>query len=532
MIRDMTTRPKPVVLCVLDGWGHRTDPTENAIARAETPVYDKLMATCPKGFLKTSGTDVGLPDGQMGNSEVGHLNLGAGRIVNQEIRRIDAAIADGSLATNPALTALIDKLRGTGGVCHLMGLLSPGGVHSHQNHIAALAGILNDAGIPVSLHAFLDGRDMPPASAADCMTDFQGAIAALGNVSVATVSGRYYAMDRDKRWDRVARAYKAIVSLDADQATDPLTAIRESYAGDVTDEFVLPVVMNGYAGMQDGDAVLMANFRADRARELLSALIDPDFDGFQRERVIDFCGALGMVSYSERHDTLMNALFPPLTLANIFADVVAGEGMKQLRIAETEKYAHVTFFFNGGEERPVEGEERILIPSPKVATYDLQPEMSADEVTDRLVEEIGSGKYDFIFVNYANPDMVGHTGILDAAVKAIETVDRCLGRLETAVRTAGGCLVVTADHGNAETMRDAGTDEPHTAHTLNDVPILLVNGPAGIDKLSDGRLADVAPTLLQLLALPQPEEMTGTPLLPSSTTFSTGDDAERAHATA
>ena len=532
MIRNMATRPKPVVLCVLDGWGHRTDPTDNAIARAETPVYDRLMTTCPRAFLRTSETDVGLPAGQMGNSEVGHLNLGAGRVVNQEIRRIDAAIADGSLATNPALTGLIDGLKETGGACHLMGLLSPGGVHSHQDHIAALARILSDAGVPVSVHAFLDGRDMPPASALACMDDFLTQISSLGEVSVATVSGRYYAMDRDNRWERVERAYAAVVSGAAENATDPRSAIRESYDRDTTDEFVVPVVIGDYAGMNDGDAVLMANFRADRAREILSALLDPEFDGFERGGAVQFSRAVGMVSYSERHDTLMNALFPPISLANIFAELVAGAGMTQLRIAETEKYAHVTFFFNGGEERAFEGEDRILVPSPKVATYDLKPEMSAVEVTDRLVEAVGSDKYDFIFVNYANPDMVGHTGVMNAAVTAIETVDRCLGRLEAAVKEAGGALLITADHGNAETMRDAETGEPHTAHTLNDVPILLVNGPDGVATLSDGRLADVAPTMLQLLDLPQPHEMTGTSLLTSKTSDTAGDDAERSHATA
>lgn len=539
MSRDMTTSvesraaagagAKPVVLCVLDGWGHRADPADNAIARADTPVYDRLMAAGPRAMLKTSGTDVGLPDGQMGNSEVGHLNLGAGRVVNQEIRRVDAAIADGSLESNPALKKLIETLRETGGACHLMGLLSPGGVHSHQDHIAALARILNDAGIATKIHAFLDGRDSPPASAADYMARFLDRISGLDRASIVTVTGRYYAMDRDKRWERVERAYDALMSAQGERADGPLEAIRASYERDTTDEFVEPYIIGDYAGMADGDAVLMANFRSDRAREILTALLDPAFDGFTRGATARFAAALGMVSYSEALGRLMDTLFAPVTLTGILGEAVSRAGLKQLRIAETEKYAHVTFFFNGGEERPFEGEDRELIPSPKVATYDLQPEMSAAEVTDKLVAAIESGKYGFILVNYANPDMVGHTGILDAAAKAIKTVDQCLGRLEQAVRTAGGALLVTADHGNAETMRDAETGEPHTAHTLNVVPVLLVGSAAG---LGDGKLADVAPTLLDLLNLPAPEEMTGHSLLRRETQSIAKEEKGREAATA
>ena len=508
--------PRPVVLCVLDGWGHRDNPADNAVAGARTPVYDRLTESSPHSLLLTSGHDVGLPTGQMGNSEVGHLNLGAGRIVNQEIRRIDAALADGTLASNPALTGFISDLKKSGGVCHLMGLLSPGGVHSHQDHIAALAGFLDAAGIPVALHAFLDGRDMPPASAHDCMEQFIARVAGISGLRFATVCGRYYAMDRDNRWERIARAYDMLVLAEGDSAADPLTAIRNSYDNETTDEFVPPTVIDGYGGMRDGDGVLVANFRADRVRQMLGALLDPDFDGFDRRRVVSFAGALGMVEYSGDLSRFHRVMFPPTRLDRILGAEIAGAGLRQLRIAETEKYAHVTFFFNGGEETPFPGEKRILIPSPKVATYDLAPEMSADEMTGKLVEAVGSDEFDFILVNYANPDMVGHTGDLAAAITAIETVDRCLGRLETAVRAACGALLITADHGNAETMRDAETGEPHTAHTVNSVPAILVNPPDTVTGLADGSLADVAPTLLALLGLPQPPEMTGRSLIVST----------------
>ncbi len=514
---------RPVVLCVLDGWGWRPEESENAIAQADTPVFDRLMVDCPTAFLKTSGTDVGLPDGQMGNSEVGHLNLGAGRVVNQDIQRVTAAIEDGSLAHNPVLNELIAKLSKTNGTCHLMGLISPGGVHSHQDQIVALAKILNDAGIKVAVHAFLDGRDTPPKSAADFMQQFCADIAPLQLVSIATITGRFYAMDRDKRWDRVSEAYKAIVSAVGESAGTPFEAIEQSYSNDVTDEFVLPTVIDGYGGMQDGDAVLMGNFRADRARELLTALLDSDFEGFDRAKTVSLSAATGLVEYSETLSRSMTSIFPPETLDRIFAEVIADAGMKQFRIAETEKYAHVTFFFNGGVETPYPGEDRALIPSPKVATYDEKPEMSAAEVTDRLVAAIESGNYDFIFVNYANPDMVGHTGILPAAIKAIATVDQCLGRLELAIKKANGALFITADHGNAETMTDPDTGKPFTSHTTNVVPAILVNAPVEYDSLNDGALADVAPTLMALMALEQPPQMTGHSLLGTTgTTDSSG----------
>ena len=505
-------RPRPVVLCVLDGWGHRDDPTDNAIALARKPVYDRLLREVPHALIRTSGEDVGLPEGQMGNSEVGHQNIGAGRTVLQDLPRIDRAMHEGSLARNEALLAFIDKLKASGGACHLMGLMSPGGVHSHQDHMEALARIVAGRGVEVKVHAFLDGRDTPPRSAKDYVARFLADIKVAPRAAIATISGRYYAMDRDTRWDRLAKAYAALVDGQGARAADAAEAIEASYDAGKSDEFVAPAVLGDYAGMRDGDGVLMANFRADRARELLMALLDPQFDGFPRGRVVRFAAAAGMASYSEALDRFMSALFPPEALRNTLGEVVAKAGLRQLRIAETEKYAHVTFFLNGGEERVFPGEDRILVPSPKVATYDLQPEMSAPEVTDRLVEAIRSGKYDLIVVNYANADMVGHTGDLKAAIRAVETIDACLGRLEAALRETGGAMLVTADHGNLEMMSDPATAQAHTAHTTGPVPALLLNAPRPV-RLRDGRLADIAPTLLELLGLPKPVEMTGASLL-------------------
>jgi len=501
-----------LVLCILDGWGWREERADNAIAQADTPNWDRFLGAYPHSLLHSSGLQVGLPDGQMGNSEVGHMNLGAGRVVMQDLPRIDAAVADGSLARNPGLLDLIAKVKARGGVCHLMGLLSPGGVHSHQDHLAALACAVADSGVPVRVHAFLDGRDVPPSSAREYLERFEADIRGH-DASIATVSGRYYAMDRDKRWDRVTLAWNAMVEARGETAADAIGAVAQSYAAGKTDEFVLPTVIKGYGGMKDGDGLLMGNFRADRAREILASLLDPAFDGFERPRRPAFAAALGLTEYSNDLNALLGALFPAESLANILGEVLSGAGLTQLRIAETEKYAHVTFFFNGGREMVFPGEERILVPSPKVATYDLQPEMSAAEVTDRLVEAIGSGRFDVVVVNYANGDMVGHTGFLDAAIKAARTVDACLGRLEAAVTAAGGVMLVTADHGNAEQMRDPATGEPHTAHTTGPVPLVLVAPPAGIDGVADGRLADVAPTMLALLGLAQPAEMGGHSLL-------------------
>jgi 2,3-bisphosphoglycerate-independent phosphoglycerate mutase len=506
------TRPRPVVLCILDGWGHSDRNEANAVRLANTPVWDRLMETCPHALIDASETFVGLPKGQMGNSEVGHMNLGAGRVVMQDLPRIDKAIAESELTRNPQLRTFIERLRQSGGVCHLMGLMSPGGVHSMQDHIAALARIVAEAGVPIAVHAFLDGRDTPPSSARGYLEAFLTATNTLPRLSVATIDGRYYAMDRDKRWDRTRLAYDAIVDGRGESAADPLSAIDAAYARGETDEFVRPTVIDGYAGMRDGDGVLMANFRADRVRQILGALVDPDFDGFERRRV-NLAAAAGMTEYSASLNAHLLTLFPPESLDKVMGQVVAEAGLTQLRIAETEKYAHVTFFFNGGRETLFAGEERILVPSPQVATYDLKPEMSAYEVTDRLVEAIDAGRFDFIVVNYANADMVGHTGNLDAAIKAIEAVDRCLGRLEESVVRAGGALLITADHGNAETMRDPVTGETLTSHTLNRVPVVLVNGPREVKSLADGVLADVAPTLLALMGLPQPKEMTGRSLM-------------------
>ncbi len=508
-----TDRLRPVLLCVLDGWGAREGGADNAIALAATPNWDRFLATSPHALLDASEHEVGLPAGQMGNSEVGHMNIGGGRVVLQDLPRIDSAIADGSLAASPVLAEFIARLKAGGGACHLMGLVSPGGVHAHQHHVAALATLIATAGIPVRIHAFLDGRDTPPSSARAYLEHFLAEIAPAGSgVSIATVCGRYYAMDRDQRWERVALAHRALVMGQGEDAPDPLSAVDAAYARGESDEFVKPTVIAGHRGMDDGDGVLMANFRADRARQSLLALIDPDFSGFARPRTVRFAAALGMVEYSERLNRFMAAIFPPEDLADTLGEVVARAGLTQLRIAETEKYAHVTFFFNGGQEREFPGESRILVPSPKIATYDLKPEMSAYEVTDRLVEAIASGDHDLIVVNYANTDMVGHTGDLAAAIKAVEAVDRCLGRLAEAVERAGGVHLSASDHGNAEMRRAPGTGQAHTAHTLNRVPIVLVHAPHGT-MLRDGRLADIAPTILALLGLPQPAAMTGRTLL-------------------
>ena len=463
--------------------------------------------------IKTSGLNVGLPEGQMGNSEVGHMNLGAGRVVMQDLPRIDAAVADGSLASNPALARHIEQLRKSRGTCHLLGLLSPGGVHSHQSHIIALAIAVSSHNIPVCIHAFLDGRDTPPKAALGYMGNFLEKIPDNCNISVGTVSGRYYAMDRDQRWDRVQRTYEALVCAQGACGEDPLSAIEASYDAGLSDEFLLPTVIDGYGGMADGDGLVMANFRADRAREILAALVDASFNGFPRSQKISFAALTGMIEYSKDLNRFFEPLFEPLSLNKTLGEVVAKAGLRQLRIAETEKYAHVTFFFNGGRELEFVGEDRILVPSPKVSTYDLKPEMSAPEVTENLVEAIGSGVYDLIIANFANCDMVGHTGVLGAAKLAVEAVDESLGRLEVAIGRAGGALLVTADHGNCEQMLNETTGQPFTQHTLNDVPAILVNAPDRLDSLLDGRLSDIAPTILDLLGLDQPKEMTGKSLL-------------------
>jgi len=510
---DQKGRPKPVLLCILDGWGHRTERTDNAIAQAKVPTWDRLVATCPHSVVETSGLDVGLPPGQMGNSEVGHMNIGAGRVMMQDLPRIDAAIADGSLRKNPALAGFIAKLKASGGTAHMIGLLSPGGVHSHMDQIAALARLLDGAGINVAIHALLDGRDTPPSSGLGFMEAFLGKIAGLPRTKIATVGGRYYAMDRDKRWDRVEKAYAAMTDAKAPAFADPLAAIRASYEARMTDEFMLPAVIGDYTGMKDGDGVLMANFRADRARQILAALLWPSFDGFGRARIVHMAAATGLTEYSQAHNSYMSVMFSGESSGRTLGQVISDAGLTQLRIAETEKYAHVTFFLNGGVEQEFPGEERILIPSPKVATYDLQPEMSARDVTDQIVDAITHSRFDAIIVNYANGDMVGHTGILAAAIKAAETIDACLARLEEAVKKSGGTMLICADHGNLEMMRDPETHEAHTQHTVGVVPAVLVNAPAGVTALRDGRLADIAPTVLELMQLAKPAEMTGVSLM-------------------
>ena len=512
----MNARPRPLVLCILDGWGERQKADDNAIEIARTPNWHGLKARWPHAQLQASEHYVGLPDGQMGNSEVGHTNIGAGRVVLQDLPRIDAAIAEGKRATMPGLCDFIGKLKESRGTAHLMGLMSPGGVHSHQRQIAALARILAEAGVPVAVHAFLDGRDTPPKTAVLYVRQFQEDVAGLRDLRIATLCGRYYAMDRDKRWDRVEKAYRAIVAGVGERTDDPLQAVEAAYARAETDEFVTPTAIAGYVGMRDGDGLLIANFRADRIREIATALLDPEFSGFTREKRVAFCAALGLVEYSTELNRFLATLFPPENLNDSFGEVVSRAGLTQLRVAETEKYAHVTFFFNGGRELVFPGEERILVPSPKVATYDQQPEMSAPEVTDKVVEAIRSGRFDAIVMNYANADMVGHTGRIDAATKAVETIDFCLGRLSEAVEQAGGTLVITADHGNAEMMRDRETGEPHTAHTLNPVPFVVVNPPAEIGHLENGRLSDIAPTLLDILGLTTPAAMTGHSLISST----------------
>ena len=473
----MPAPPKPVMLVILDGWGWREEEADNAVRLARTPTFDALWAGGPRAFLRTSGNDVGLPEGQMGNSEVGHLNIGAGRVVMQDLPRIDAAAADGSLAASPVLGSLIAKLRASGGTCHLMGLASPGGVHSHQRHAAALARALSAAGVPVALHAFTDGRDTAPRAAPEQLRALEGDVAALPGVRIATVIGRYYAMDRDNRWERVSQAYAAMVDAEGERAPDAVSAVLAAHARDVNDEFVPATAIGDYAGMRDGDGLLCFNFRADRAREILSALLEPDFAGFPRARVPRFAAAAGLVEYSAALNTKMAALFPAQSMDDILGAVVSAAGLRQLRSAETEKYPHVTYFLNGGVETPFPGEERSMVPSPKVATYDLQPEMSAPELTEKAVEAIRSGRFDLVVLNFANPDMVGHTGSLPAAIRAVETVDTGLGRILGAVREAGGALLVTADHGNCELMRDPATGGPHTAHTTNPVPVLLAGGP-------------------------------------------------------
>jgi 2,3-bisphosphoglycerate-independent phosphoglycerate mutase len=500
---------KPVVLCILDGWGLSEAKTGNAVALANTPNYDRVMHACPAATLITHGPDVGLPSGQMGNSEVGHTNIGAGRVVAMDLGQIDLAIEDGSYARNAALVAFIDKLRDTGGAAHLLALVSDGGVHGHLQHLQATLHILAAAGVPVVIHAMTDGRDVAPRSAKGFLRALEQDLPA--GARIGTVIGRYYAMDRDNRWERVERACNAITRAEGHISECAAKAVAEAYARGENDEFIIPSVIDGYGGIKPGDGLFCLNFRADRAREIMAALCAPSFSGFDRGQAPVWAAALGMVEYSDAHNAFLSTVFPKRDIRNGLGAWVARHGLRQFRLAETEKYPHVTFFLNGGKEEAEPGEDRFMPASPKVATYDLQPEMAAPEVGAKLVQAIEAG-YDLIVVNFANPDMVGHTGDLVAAARACEAVDSALGTALAALERAGGTMLLTADHGNCETMIDPQTGGAHTAHTLNPVPVVLIGGPKGAG-LRSGRLADVAPTLLALLGLSQPPEMTGESLL-------------------
>ena len=505
----MTLR-KPVVLCILDGWGINADPSASAPAQAQVPHFNRIWAECPHATLTTFGRDVGLPTGQMGNSEVGHTNIGAGRVVAMDLGAIDMAIEDGSFALNPALLDFTAKLRASGGVAHLMGVISDGGVHGHLTHVIAACHAIVAQGVAVALHAITDGRDVAPSSAAAYMARLVAALPA--GATIASVIGRYWAMDRDNRWDRVQRAFDAIAGAIGGHAVDAAAAVASAYARGETDEFIAPTIVGNYTGANDGDGFFCLNFRSDRAREILAALAAPGFAGFATGPRPKWAALLGMVPYSATHSTYISAAFTKPQLTNTLGEWVAAHGLTQFRLAETEKYPHVTFFLNGGREEPFAGETRAMPKSPQVATYDLQPEMSAAEVTDRLVEAILK-PYDLIVVNFANPDMVGHTGRLPAAIKACEAVDLGLGRALAAVQAMGGAMIVTADHGNCELMIDPVTGGPHTSHTTNPVPVVLLGGPADARLREGGRLADLAPTILALMGLPQPPEMTGKSLL-------------------
>ena len=498
---------KPVVLCILDGWGLREDADNNAPALANTPTYDEIMATCPNATLVTHGPDVGLPTGQMGNSEVGHTNIGAGRVVAMDLGQIDLAIEDGSFFHNERLTAWINAIREAGGRAHLMGVMSDGGVHGHIGHMTAAARACTDAGLEVVIHAIADGRDVPPKSALHYLETLGEGLPK--GARIVSVTGRYFALDRDNRWDRVETAFAAMARARGTVVESAKAAIEAAYANDRTDEFIPATVIDGYKGAKDGDGVFCLNFRADRAREIMAAMGDPAFDSFDVEGRPDWSSLIGMAGYSKKHSAYMTTVYPKAEIVNTLGAWVAQAGLRQFRLAETEKYPHVTFFLNGGKETPETGEDRTMPKSPNVATYDMQPEMSSVEVTDKFIQAIEAG-YDLIVVNYANPDMVGHTGDLDAAIAACEAVDRGLGRVLPVLKAAGGAMILTADHGNCETMIDPETGAPHTAHTTNPVPVAMIGAEGS---LTSGRLADLAPTLLQLMGLKQPGEMTGHSLI-------------------
>ncbi|TVS02291.1 MAG: 2,3-bisphosphoglycerate-independent phosphoglycerate mutase [Rhodobacteraceae bacterium] len=500
---------RPIVLCILDGWGLNAASKANAVAQAHTPHFDQVMRDCPHATLITHGPDVGLPSGQMGNSEVGHTNIGAGRVVAMDLGQIDLAIEDGSFDTRPALTDFIYALQQTGGDAHLFAVVSDGGVHGHIDHLRHATGLLTKARIKVFIHAITDGRDVAPKCADGFLSDLETSLPE--GARIATVIGRYWAMDRDNRWDRVERAYRAIVEGRGKAAPLASDAVEHAYSRGESDEFIAPTIIEGYSGARPGDGFFCLNFRADRAREILAALGAASFSGFDRATPPAWAALLGMVEYSDAHNAFMTTVFPKREITNTLGTWVAAHGLRQFRLAETEKYPHVTFFFNGGKEEAEEGEDRHMPASPKVSTYDRQPEMAAPEVSAALVQAIGQG-YDLIVVNFANPDMVGHTGSLEAAKAACEAVDRGLGAALEALAAVGGAMLLTADHGNCEMMIDPETGGPHTAHTLNPVPVALIGGPEGAT-LRDGRLADVAPTILALMGLPAPPEMTGQSLI-------------------
>jgi 2,3-bisphosphoglycerate-independent phosphoglycerate mutase len=514
MVARMTARPKPLVLIILDGFGEREERADNAIRLARAPALAALFEGYPRGLVGTSGPDVGLPPGQMGNSEVGHLNLGAGRIAMMDISKIDNEVHDRTLAGNGVLVDVIAKAKKSRGRLHLLGLVSDGGVHSSLVHLFALIDVAKSAGVPVVVHAFLDGRDVQPGTAPGYLASLEQKLAG-GAGRIGTVAGRYWAMDRDNRWERVERAYRAIAEAQAPRASSAREGVDTSYAAGKTDEFVEPFVVGDYDGVKPEDAALHFNFRPDRARELTRALAIADFDTFSR--------AGGQAPFDGRYACMtmydgkfgLPIAFPKDAYSNIFPEIIARAGLKQFRCAETEKYAHVTYFFNGGREEPFEGEDRKMLPSPKdVATYDLKPEMAAAGVADAVRDAVVSGKYDFVVVNFANPDMVGHTGVLDAAIHAVEAVDAGVGEIVAATRAAGGAVLITADHGNCELMKDPASGQPHTSHTLNPVPLVYVNdADRGARIRTGGRLCDIAPTMLEVLGLPQPPDMTGRSLL-------------------
>lgn len=511
----MTTRPKPTALIILDGWGYRKETENNAIANANTPTWDRLIAQYPNALIKTSGEAVGLPDGQMGNSEVGHMNLGAGRIVYQNFTRINKTIRDGELIDNPALASAMDKVNAASGALHLVGLLSPGGVHSHEDHVIALLDMAKAKGVEkVYIHAILDGRDMPPRSAAPTLEKVTAHCQTLGNAAIATVIGRFYSMDRDNRWDRVEQGYAAMTERRADfSAATAMEALQAAYERDENDEFVKATIIGSEGQVQDGDAIICFNFRPDRAREITRAFVDgDDFTGFERKQRPVLSDYVMLTEYAATIKA--SCAFPPQALINGIGEYVSNKGMKQLRIAETEKYAHVTFFFSGGREKEYDGETRILVKSPDVETYDLQPEMSAPEVTEKLVDAIKNGGYDLIVCNYANGDMVGHTGVYDAAVKAAECIDDCLKKVTDAILEVGGECLITADHGNAELMLDAN-GEAMTQHTTGPVNLIHVHNRAQEIIINEGSLCDVSPTLLAIMGVEQPAEMSGHSLITS-----------------